>query len=84
MKRSAIDIYADLLRLSRKSSRITRLQYRGNLSWSALNSKLEELISMGLLERNSPVFVTTEKGRKFLQAYDHLKSLMKNNPFFAR
>jgi len=80
MRRSRIDILADILFLSRRGILKTRILYGCNLSFNQLNSYLNFLINSGLIEeifglRNS-IFKTTERGIDFLIAYQRLKSIL--------
>jgi len=83
MKRSDIDIMANILNEAHEGARKTRIMYRCNLSHTQLRAYLKLLFGMKLLgpiseeEGTKPdVFKTTAKGLKFLDAYRKLKVLM--------
>lgn len=84
--RGRLDIIADILGASFGGVRKTHLMYRCNLSFKQLKYYLEFLLHKKLLQRaragdnktsNPGLFKITGKGKKFLEAYKGLKSLMK-------
>ncbi len=82
--RGRLDIIADILGASFGGVRKTYLMYRCNLSFKQLKYYLEFLLNKKLLQmvgdnkRSNPsLFKITGKGKKFLEAYKGLKSLMK-------
>jgi predicted transcriptional regulator len=82
--RGRLDIIADILGASFGGVRKTYLMYRCNLSFKQLKYYLEFLLHKKLLQMvgdnkksNPSLFKITRKGKKFLQAYKGLKSLMK-------
>jgi len=81
--RGRLDIIADILGASFGGVRKTYLMYRCNLSFKQLKFYLEFLLHKKLLQivsdnktSNPGLFKTTGKGKKFLEAYKGLKSLM--------
>jgi len=81
--RGRLDIAADILNASLGEVRKTYLMYNCNLSFRQLKKYLGYLLDKGLLhsvadDKNSELslFKITKKGRKFLEAYKGLKSLM--------
>ena len=81
--RCRIDIIADILNASRGGAKRTHLMYQCNLSFRQLKSYSHFLLKMGFLrlvikerESDGGAYEVTEKGKKFLQAYRGLKSLM--------
>jgi predicted transcriptional regulator len=82
--RGRLDIIADILGASFGGVRKTYLMYRCNLSFKQLKFYLEFLLHKKLLQivsdnktSNPGLFKITGKGKKFLEAYKGLKSLMK-------
>jgi predicted transcriptional regulator len=76
LRRSRIDITADILRLANEGVRKTRIMYRCNLSYYQLQAYLKLLMDMELLVSQSDLFKTTAKGLEFLEAYGTLTTLM--------
>ena len=81
--RGRLDIIADILGASFGGVRKTYLMYRCNLSFKQLKFYLEFLLHKKLLQIvsvnktfNPGLFKITGKGKKFLEAYKGLKSLM--------
>jgi len=81
--RGRFDIIADILGASFGGVRKTYLMYRCNLSFKQLKFYLEFLLHKKLLQivsdnktSNPGLFKITGKGKKFLEAYKGLKSLM--------
>jgi len=81
VKRGRFDIVYEILSLSRRPVQKTRILYGCNLSYDQLQKYLDYLISRGLLNRfkksGREVFHITEKGREFLNGYEHLKTFVK-------
>lgn len=81
--RSRWDIMAKVLDVAKSPLPKTRIMYGANLSFRQLEKYLEFLLDVGLLtvseERQSKVkklFVTTEKGLSFLEAYRTLGEIV--------
>jgi|GEM_PF-844970 len=75
--RDLVDIYADILRAANGGISKTRLVSRANLNFPRLKKYLDILVEEGLLEVKdgpSPTYFTSEKGLKFLERYEELKS----------
>jgi PAS domain S-box-containing protein len=76
--RDLVDIYADILRAASRGISKTRLVSKANLNFPRLEKYLDILVEEGLLEVKpgpSPTYSTSEKGLKFLERYEELKSL---------
>jgi predicted transcriptional regulator len=74
--RSRIRITADILEIAKVGSRKTRIMYQGNLSFDLLQKYLDMLVNYDLLEVNNgpeKTYVTTEKGKEFLEDYQELR-----------
>ncbi len=67
MKRSRIDIIIDILEAAKMGINKTGLVYRTNLNFKLANSYLEILQNQGLVEKSLDKYITTAKGKAFLQ-----------------
>jgi predicted transcriptional regulator len=81
--RGRLDIIADVLRQAKHGAKKTRIMYQCNLSFRQLRVYLnflvkKEFLSFHALNENpgSLMFVTTEKGLDFLEAYDSLQAVI--------
>jgi len=78
--RGRLDIIADILSASLDGVKKTHLMYRCNLSFRQLKRYLRLLVGKGFLyavSSDSPdLFETSDKGKKFLKAYEGLRGLM--------
>ena len=81
--RGRIDIIADILRQAKHGAKKTRIMYLCNLSFRQLRVYLNFLVKKGFLSLSpavessgSVVFLTTEKGLDFLEAYDGLQAVI--------
>ena len=75
-RRSELEITAEMLDCAIKGEKKTRLMYRANLSFDALNEYLASMTSKGLLifDSENSLYTTTPKGKKFLDNYKTLSS----------
>lgn len=67
-----MQIDADILRLARDGSRVTRLVYQGNLNFTFIKGYLRNLIGRGFMEQDGRIYLTTEAGLDWLKRYDDL------------
>lgn len=74
-------IVADILSAANRGARKTSIMYKANLSYEQLVEYLKLLVDMGLLEekileneRNPKVYVTTKRGREFIETFEKLDS----------
>ena len=76
-KRDSVEIMAEILGLCLEPKSKTRVMYGTNLSWKMLQHYLSHLQERGLLEvhNNSTKYITTEKGRGFVEKWRELKEL---------
>lgn len=73
-KRNRLHIVHDILAVAEAGARRTHILYRANLSFARLDSYLDQLLTDGLLSEGvDRVYTTTEKGERFLRAYDTLQ-----------
>ena len=76
-KRDRVEIMAEILGLCSKPKTKTRVMYGTNLSWKMLQHYLAHMQEHGLLEvqDESTKYVTTERGRDFVEKWRELKEL---------
>lgn len=78
IKRDRVEIMADILGLCSEPKTKTHIMYGTNLSWKMLQHYLSELQSRKLLQTHnkSKTYVTTKKGREFVEKWKELKELL--------
>ena len=82
LHRSRIDIIANILYVSDGGAKKTHIMYKCNLSFRQLHAYLDLLINRGLLRKinqggsRKELYETTSKGRRFIQAYKNIKTLL--------
>jgi len=77
-RRDYMRVVEDILTTSLNGTSKTRIVYQANLNFKICHRYLEDLISKDLLKlmENSPKkYMTTEKGREFLDHYSKIKEL---------
>jgi len=75
-RRSNFEIVAEILRMSKKGVKKTRIVYGANLNFKMLREYLEKLEKAGLIEQhpeNGGLIKTTAKGNGYLQQFNGLK-----------
>ncbi len=75
MRRNRFEIMAEILRAAKNGATKTYIMYRCNLSWRMTQRFLIDLLEIGFL-RIGNSYHTTEKGLRFLQAYQTLQLLL--------
>jgi predicted transcriptional regulator len=75
MIRSTFEIIAEMLRVARQGAKKTHIMYSCNLSYGATEEYLTYLLETGLLKIGNS-FHTTDKGIRFLRAYQTLDLLL--------
>jgi len=83
LHRSRMDIIANILGVSDEGAKKTHIMYKCNLSFRQLHAYLNLLIDKRLLRKvgreessRQELYVTTSKGKAFLQAYKSIKALL--------
>ncbi len=66
MRRSRIDIVAEILEVAKKGVNKTAIVYKTNLNFTLAEKYLSLLEKQGLLENKSDKYVTSDRGRIFL------------------
>lgn len=74
MRRNNLDIYADILRVSKGGAKKTHLVYHANLNFNIIKKYMKELLERQLLEQSGDRFYQTEKGSEFIERYETLIS----------
>ncbi len=72
MRRNDLKIQVDLLEIARPGSRKTRLVYQGNLNFNVISPYLKKMMDLGLMKVVDGIYYTTDKGRKFIEAFKNL------------
>lgn len=75
-RRSNVEIVAEILRITRRGARKTRIVYGANLNFKMLREYLDKLERAGLIVKqpSEGLIKITERGRKYLQYYEELKN----------
>lgn len=78
-RRSRVDIASEILSICNKGAGKTKIVYATNLNFKLVKDYLDLLLEEGLLRAigvdERVVYVTTDKGPKFLRAYKKMKGL---------
>ena len=72
MRRSELDICADILEAASIGVRKTRLVYGTNLNFTLIKVYLKKLIGWSFIEERGGVYYTTDKGKGFVENYKEL------------
>ncbi len=67
MRRSRIDIIIDVLDVAKMGVNKTSIVYRTNLNFTLADKYLDMLQKNGLVENRLDKYITTEKGKIFLE-----------------
>jgi len=76
VRRSYLDVMADILKVAKTGANKTRIVYRSNLNFALLDEYLETMTETGLIKVQGRHIETTEKGREFLREHWRLKMLL--------
>ena len=76
MNRSRFEIMADILQACFLPRGKTRILCKVKLNSAQANEYLAQLTSLGLLSKVDGKYVTAEKGREFISAYNYLGEIM--------
>jgi predicted transcriptional regulator len=72
--RGRLDIVRDVLSIALVKVRKTKIMYQASLNYAQLEKYLKTLLDGGLVECDGSCYLTTQKGREFLETYaDHLE-----------
>lgn len=82
-RRDKLYIVAEILEIAKEGTLKTQIMYRANLSFTQLNDYIRFMLKTNLLEKISEndreKYETTEKGMEFLQRYQEITELLKND-----
>ena len=73
MRRCRHQIIRLMLEVAKDGIKKTPLMYASFLSWTQLKPYLKLLIDMGLLSEEAPYYYTSDKGQRWVEAYDALR-----------
>ena len=76
MKRSRFEIIAGIMQACLVPRGKTRVMCKVKLNFTQANEYLDHLTSLGLLSKEKGKYVATEKGRRFILAYNHLGEIL--------
>lgn len=79
MRRSRIDIIAEILRTAINGSQKTKLVYETNINFTLLKEYLPFLFENGFIEIYNEKIYSTDVGLEFLRAYDTMYALLLPN-----
>jgi len=70
--RSRLQIIADILYITGRGAKKTRIMYQANLSYDLLKRYLAETLEAGLIriDKDDRLYVVTRKGEVFLRKYE--------------
>jgi predicted transcriptional regulator len=75
-KREKYDIIVEILLLCKNDRNKTNILYNVNLNNSRLTAQLNTLTAQGLIAKKADRYITTEKGKQFLQLSTELNELL--------
>lgn len=82
-RRDKLYIVAEILEIAKEGTLKTQIMYRANLSFTQLNDYITFMLKICLLqkirENEKEKYETTEKGMEFLQRYQEITELLKND-----
>ncbi len=78
--RNRLDIIADILDVAKVKAKKTQIMYQANMSFRVLQRYLSEVIGASLVDFDDKanIYLLTEKGLKFLNAYKKYSRTNKN------
>ena len=76
MRRSRFEIVVDIMQACLLPRGKTRIMCKVKLNFTQANDYLSQLTSLGLLSQENGKYKTTDKGRQFISAYNHLSEII--------
>jgi len=80
MNRGRVEIMAHVLAFCAQPRLKTQIMYSANITYRQFETYAILLSSRGLLVRDSQKYVATEKGHRFVQAFNQLQSTLEDVP----
>ncbi len=79
-KRTNLEMIAEILVLCRKPAAKTKIMYKTNMSYTAIQKFLRQLQKFGLLslDADAKKYTATEKGLEFVKKYVEIQDLLKS------
>ena len=77
LKRDRMDIIAEILLFCNHERAKTKIMYNLNLNYTQLQNHLSYLTCKGLLQREERMYVTTEKGYRFLELFAEMQNILR-------
>jgi len=70
--RSRLDIMADVIKITMTGAKKTQIMFKANLSYKLLQIYMRALLEEGLISESNGRYVTTDRGKDFLETYQKL------------
>jgi predicted transcriptional regulator len=83
MNRGRIEIMAQVLAFCTQPRLKTQIMYSANITFSQFQTYSSLLSSQRLLAQDANRYATTEKGYKFVQAFNELQNILEDAPLNA-
>ncbi len=78
MRRNSLDVWADILNVSKDGLRKTHIVYKANLNFNVAKKYFTSLTERGLLEYRDAHYITTPEGIQFLKDYERFIIPLRN------
>ena len=79
-KRSRLEMMHIILELALTGIRKTHIMYRANLSHEQLMKFLENLVNTQLVKQEESLYVTTARGRDFIDTFHEIQTILGEKP----
>lgn len=76
VRRSRLEIIAEILKTSVEGSNKTNLVYSTNINFKLLDENLDLLVERGFIKTLGKRLYTTDSGLEFLKIYDKMRGLI--------
>jgi len=76
VRRSRLEIIAEILRTALEGSSKTNLVYSTNINFKVLDENLDLLVERGFIKTIGKRLYTTDSGLEFLRIYDKMRGLI--------
>ena len=75
-RRDKLQIIANILKITKRGVKKTKIMYKANLSFTQLEQYLHLLLQRGLLREENSTYYATEKGLKLYGKYTELMGML--------